>query len=413
MNIKIFSILAIVTALLVLAAVNFSKNPGAEKTPEKQVLFPGLSKQLEDVSEILIQRKDSQFTLQKNPNGVWSLKERDGYPAAVDKVGSLLMGTAGLRTLEAKTSSPALYEKLQVEDISAEKAASTQVTLKKGDGSIVADLIVGKSKPAKIDSTRQEIYVRKVGDKQSWLALGALSVEPELNEWLDKEIVNIDSKRIRSVDLRQGEEQFTIFKQNAEATDFQISDLPDRGKVKSPYLLNNIGGFLADLRFDSVIADAGIDFSKPDLAAMFHRFDGLQAQLSVAQKDGKDYIKLAFSYEAPAEKTEQAQTDEAKKEEAEAEKSKEESTEDSQPDPEKIKQEVADLNAKVRNWAYQLPSYKLDNLRKKHGELISISSADGQADSTAVNPFTNPGTAASSTTPVNPFAAFANRATTQ
>jgi len=73
-------------------------------------------------------------------------------------------------------------------------------------------LIIGNDRIAKSDSTRREIYVRKQGEKQAWLTLGQLSSEKTPKDWLDQQIVNIDSNNIRQVSIThpEGDSLFTV-----------------------------------------------------------------------------------------------------------------------------------------------------------------------------------------------------------
>ena len=60
-----------------------------------------------------------------------------------------LIGLAGAKSVEAKTSNPASYSRLDVIDPTDAGAASVQITVKDGAGSALASLIVGKKRFAK------------------------------------------------------------------------------------------------------------------------------------------------------------------------------------------------------------------------------------------------------------------------
>ena len=41
------------------------------------------------------------------------------------------------------------------------------------------------------------MFIRKAGDPQTWLVEGRLTVEKNPGAWLDKELVQIETKRVR------------------------------------------------------------------------------------------------------------------------------------------------------------------------------------------------------------------------
>jgi hypothetical protein len=316
MNAKTFSILAIITILIVIAAAMLTQQKPT--TPEPEKFFPNLMSTLNDVTEINIRTKDNTIALTRSDEQ-WLLKEKHNYPVTADKVNKLLFGAADLTIVEAKTSNPALYSKIGVED------QSTLLTLKKGESEI--SLIIGKDRIAKIDSTRREIYVRKPDDKQAWLTLGQLPLEKTPKDWLEQEIINLDS--IRRVSIN--DDNIVIFKDTPEDENYQLADLPENGKIKAAHILNNIASTLTGLKLDDVIPATDIEFDdKANTRAVFTTFDGLEVTMTITKKEEKYYAKFAAKADAQADS----------------------------------------LNAKFKGWAYELAKYKVENLEKKRDELI-------------------------------------------
>ena len=77
--------------------------------------------------------------------GHWSVVEKGNYPADEAKVRRLLLGLADLTLVEAKTTRPELFPRLDVDDPSNGKA--TQVVVQDRQGQVVGQLIVGKARP--------------------------------------------------------------------------------------------------------------------------------------------------------------------------------------------------------------------------------------------------------------------------
>ncbi|RKZ88239.1 MAG: hypothetical protein DRR19_12760 [Candidatus Parabeggiatoa sp. nov. 1] len=376
MNAKTLSILAIITSAVVVAAVLLTQPQTA--TTKKGNFFPDLQSVLNDVTEISVSRKDETVTLIRS-DGQWLLKEKHSYPVELDKVYKLLLGAADLTILEAKTSKPALYSKIGVEDVSEEGAKSTLLTFKKTEGETVASLIVGHDRTAKIDSTRQEIYVRKPDEKQTWLTLGQLPIEKDLADWLDPEIVNIDSDNIRQVSITHPDgEHFLILKNTPKDEDYQMADLPKNAKVKSAYVLNQITATLNRLNLDDVAVASDFVFDdNTSNSAVFTTFDGLEVAMTTMEKEGKHYAKFAAAFNPDAVYVEPPKKDEdetaSEGEESQPENEADENAEKAEEKPKVDAKKQADtLNAKFKGWVYELSKYKVDDLEKRREDFIEV-----------------------------------------
>jgi hypothetical protein len=372
MNVKNLSILAIFTLAIVITAILLTQKETIPTTAEK--LFPDLENVINDVTEININTQEKSTTLiRTGENWQWQIKEKHLYPASLDKVHKLLLGVINLTVIEAKTSNPSRYAKIGVEDISEEGAKSVLLTLKKADGEIKVNLIIGNDRIAKSDSTRREIYVRKQGEKQSWLTLGQLSSEKTPKDWLDQQIVNIDSNNIRQVSITHPEgDSLLLFKDSPEDENYQLAELPENAKIKLPYMLDNIATTLSGLDLDDVTVATEVEFNDDATnRAVFTTFDGLEITMTTTEKEGKHYAKFAAAFnqavkalkkDEKATASEEAETQPASSEEAEI-----------QPiTDEEIKKQVDKLNAKFKGWAYELSKYKVDYLAKKSEELIGV-----------------------------------------
>mgnify|MGYP003701805419 CR=1 FL=1 len=377
MNAKTLTILAIITLAVVVAAVLLTQ---PQTTPtDKQALFPDLQSVLKEVTEINVSKKDETVTLIRDDDGQWRLKEKQSYPADLNKVHKLLFGAADLTILEAKTSKPALYSKIGVEDVSEEGAKSTLLTFKKAAGETVASVIVGNEKTAKTDSTRKEIYVRKPDEKQTWLTLGQLPIEKEMSDWLAQEIINIDGDAIRQVSLTHPDgEHLLIFKNTPKDEDYQMADLPENTKIKSTYMLNNIAGTLNSLNLDDVVVASDMAFDdKSSPRAVFTAFDGLEVTITTTEKEGKHYAKFTAAFNPEAVYVEPPKPAKDKTasegEETQPEKGADEPAEQAAEKPKVDAKKQADtLNTKFKGWVYELSKYKVDNLGKRREDLIEV-----------------------------------------
>jgi hypothetical protein len=416
MNARNFSILAILTVAVVVAAILLTQKEPVSSAAEK--FFPNLGSVINEVTEINVNTKSESITLLRGEDWQWRIKEKYSYPASLEKVQNLLLGAVHLTIVEAKTSNPSSYAKIGVEDISEEEAQSTLLTFKKTGGETLLKVVIGNDRTAKIDSTRREIYVRKQDDKQAWLTLGQLPIENTLSNWLNQQIANIDSEKIRQINITHPEgDSLLVFKDSQKDEAYQLADLPDNAEVKLPYVLDNIATTLARLDFDDVapVSESEVKFNDDETTrAVFTTFDGLEVIMTTTAKDGKHYAKFAAAFNQAAvvepqkkddepasseDKDDEPASSEDKGDEPASSEDKDDepaSSEDKDDEPasseviesqpEKVvetpiisaQKQAEKLNAKFKEWVYELSEYKVDDLAKTHEELISVSTPPAQ-----------------------------------
>jgi hypothetical protein len=326
------------------------QNAATEEARLGQRLYPEVAAQADAISTIVIARKDGSFRIVRDGDR-WLVPDKAKYPASPDAVRKLLVGLSELRASEAKTRQASVYPELEVENIDAPEAKSVQVSLQDVGGRDVLAVLIGKSRYGRAGSAGDGVYVRKVGDAQAWLAQGRLSVEREIGGWLDKRIADVPRERVRSVTVKADQQTLTVLRQKPEDKDFAIKDIPPDRKAKSSYDTDAVGGAFETLDLDDVRPAAEVNFSPSSPTTETVTFDGLRVTASFAEKDGATWARFSAKAEPPAEpvKTEGD--------------SKLKSADD-------VKKEADSINAKVGGWAYKLPGYKAEALRRKMDDLL-------------------------------------------
>ncbi len=111
------TLILLLTALLVLAVLALVAGPGSHSGSDEQLLYPDLRAQLNDVRQIVVRGPGNQLiaTLERR-EARWIVVER-GYPADTGRIRETLLALAEARIVEEKTSTPALYDRLAVQDI--------------------------------------------------------------------------------------------------------------------------------------------------------------------------------------------------------------------------------------------------------------------------------------------------------
>jgi hypothetical protein len=365
MNSKNLGILAIITLLGIIVAVILTQQQEKPTiTASKSLVFPKLMSTLNEIDEVVIHTAEDDFTLRREQDQ-WGLKEKYQYPVALDKIRKVLLGMAELTLLEEKTANSELYSKLGVEEITAKDAKSTLLTLKAQEKTI-ATLLIGRDQTAKIDPTRREIYIRKPDEQQSWSALGLLSVEKKLNDWLNKEIINVDGQRVRQVTISHpATEQLTFSKKQPQDSDYALANMLEHATLTSPQVLKQVANVLSFLNLEDVLPAKEVEFAENSVAkTIFTTFDGLEVTTLILSKEDKHYAQFSARFVPEVivrPQTEEQGDNTAKPEEkSEADQQKE------------VEQEANTLNAKFNTWVFVLPDYKANLFAKQRDELITV-----------------------------------------
>jgi hypothetical protein len=324
-----------------------------------QPVLDGLKAAVNDVTELRIAKGDgTHVTLRRQP-ATWSVGERD-YPADTGKVRKLLLDLGALSVVEEKTSDPASYGRIGVEDVNSAKAAGTRieaVTPKKTYG-----LIAGHN------SGTKSSYVRVSGAAKSFLASPQIMPDANPKQWLERNVLDIPESRIKEVAVTPATgPAYAVSREKKEQTDFTVSNVPKGRELTSPSAGNPVAGELASFTLEDVrkappaAADAKADAksdakagSKSDAKAgpqrvVFRTFDGLEVQLD-GVKEGEQHF-VSITPHSTAKET---------------------------------AAEAATLESRVKGWQYEIPSYKYDLLFKPLDELLK--QPEKKEDKTAKKP---------------------------
>ncbi len=123
----------------------------------------------------------------------WTVAERANYPADVPKLRKLLLALSDAKIREEKTSDPANYSIIGVEDPTKAGATGAQLELIAKQGK--QDVIVGKP-------VEQGSFVRRVGEKSSYIVEPAISFEAEPRYWIDTRLLDISADKIQSIQFK-------------------------------------------------------------------------------------------------------------------------------------------------------------------------------------------------------------------
>ncbi len=362
-NSRTLAILGLITLAAVLAAI-FSRQESTAIPREGEPLFPELMSNINDTVEVARIGKDETFTLTRRDDG-WGVKEKAGYPAAAEKVHQLIVGSAQLRRVEPKTRKPELYDKLGVEDVDQEGAKSVKISLKNTSGDALAEFILGERRWGAGDPDLSQYYVRLPNDPQVWLVEGNIPDDKSLVSWLDNEILEIDSARIREVRVTHPDGHTVVVRRSdPNSNDYELVGLPKGAELESQWAVNSIGNTFTDLTLDDVRPASDVKFKKPaDLTVELDSFDGLRIRMETMKRDDKNFARFSARFEPSLVR------DDGKTETAESG-DKDTDEKAKLKDSDAVKKQAEALNARWKDWLYVIPRYRIDGLAKKKSDLI-------------------------------------------
>jgi Domain of unknown function (DUF4340) len=320
----------LIAALVVLAAALYlgSRRNTGEPSPEGRLFLPQLAGALGTVSEIDLQKGAAAPAVTLHRAGEqWTLAQRADYPADAAKVHKLLLSLADAKIVEEKTSNPANFALIGVDDPASPKAAGTQITLTTKDAK--PSVIVGKP-------IGEGNFARRGGEDRSFTVAPGITADVEPRAWIDSRLLDIPVAQIQSVaeklaaapgDKAAAGPGYALHRLKAGEDGFTLDGAPPAGrKLLDAKALAPSAGVLNGLTADDVAAASSIDFGKSS-QAIFTLADGNVITLTGTAADDKRWIEVQSSKDAA-------------------------------------------LNAKAQNRAFEVASYRFDAIFRPMEQLL-------------------------------------------
>lgn len=288
MNKTTLRLLGLVVVVLIAALLLVESGDDGDLPDAGTLIFPDLRAVANDVDRIAITRTGV-TTVVTRLDGEWVVPDRGNYGANVDNIREVLLAMTEAAVVEVKTNNPELHDRLGVDTPDSKTSKGTAVAATAGESTF--ELIFGNV------AQQNFRYARVVGEDQSWLIDQNPEIPIDAGAWLDTDIIDIDSNRVRAVSIVHPDgETLSISKATESDTNFTVADVPEGRELSYSTVANGIGGALNDLDLDDVRTRTA---AAESVVARFETFDGVRINVEVSTDDDGKW--LAIDVHLPAD----------------------------------------------------------------------------------------------------------------
>jgi hypothetical protein len=358
MSMRTVAILAAALVVL-LVLVMTGQQSGTAPGGGGAALVPGLEEALGDIERVTIVKANDETvaTLEKRPES-WVVADKHGYTADAAKLRQALTALGEAKILEQKTATPALYDRLGVEDVSAPGAAGISIAAT-APGRELPTVILGNAEGSGYR------YARRAGEAQSFLIDRNPDVPRTAAQWVDSVIVDVRGERVREVTITHADgEVVRLSKASAELANFDVAGIPNGRELSYPGVANVVGSSLRELNLEDLEPAAAA--AEPATIVEYRTFDGLVVRITGIERNDESWIALEASVDA----SQAAAPPVAPVAEGAAA-----PAEGASPaaDP---SAEAARINAKVGGWRYKIAGFQYDQMTRRMADLLKPPPAD-------------------------------------
>jgi hypothetical protein len=290
-----FISLLVAAVLAISAALLLSARRNQPRDEHGIALLPSLAGELGTVTAVSVRRASATPTATiHQQNGGWTVAQRGDYPADVSKLRKLLLASSDAKIVEQKTSNPASFSVIGLEDPSLPGSTGAELSITARDGT--HGVIVGKPFGG-------GNFVRRTGENTSYSVEPGISFETEPRFWIESKLIDNAAAKIQSVEVRPAAGPAYTVRRTAAAGAaevFTLEGVPSGRKSADSAALAPSPTLLSGLTVDDVAPVGDIDFSKPAIATVTLA-DGSSVTITGAVSGDKHWVRLQASKDAQLE----------------------------------------------------------------------------------------------------------------
>lgn len=373
MNKQFVAILAVLVVMLGGGALLVFKQGESAKPAVSSQLGQPLLRGLKasDIASISIREPKQSLTLARK-DGRWTIAEKNGFAADLDKVTDLVVKSIELKAGQVEP----IGEKDRARLVLADKGegVATFVTFKAADGKILGELLVGKKyfkKEPEGDASKAQgdgrFVMLPADPKQVYIVSDPLrQATADSGQWVSKEGLAIEKVKVLEVKPAEGADGYRI-ERVTDGIDWKLDRAAPGQKLDvsranaASYSLNKLE--IEDLA--AADADTGLDKATVVTASTF---DGLTYTLRIGRTDkDKTFVK------AEVEGTPKRESTPAKDETPEAKDKREKAFAE---ELKKLEERVA-REKTLKDYVLVVSAKKLSDTLKKRADLLEQKKPEG------------------------------------
>ena len=309
-----FIALMVAAALAISGALYLSAQRNLQRDTHGAALIPTLAGELNTVTALSVRRGSAAPTVTVHEkDGRWTVAERGDYPADVTKLRKLLLALSDAKIVEEKTSNPANFAVIGVEDPSSPAATGAEINVTARDGKHA--VIIGKP-------VGGGNFARRSGGNASYSVEPGISFESEPRLWIDSRLLDVAVGGIQRIEVKPAAgPAYTVHRMAAASTNsgaaapansaaagaspaasksddnFTLDGVPPGRKAADSMQLAPSPTAFSGLTADDVTPAGDVDFSKATVATVTLS-DGNVITVSGAVVGDKHWILVKASKDA-------------------------------------------------------------------------------------------------------------------
>jgi hypothetical protein len=284
-----FVAMVIAALLAISGALYLSTQRNLPRDPRGVALLPYLSNELNTVTALSIRKSSAAPALTVHQQGSrWTVAQRGDYPADVSKLRKLLLALSDAKIVEEKTSNPASYSIIGVEDPAVPGSTGAEVSFVARDGTHA--VIVGKPSGG-------GNFARRAGEKTSYSVEPGISFEAEPRYWIESRLMDIAATDIQSIAVKPSAGTAYTVHRAAAGGNFELDGVPPGRKAADAAALAPSPSAFDHLDADDVEPAGDVDFAKATVVTIT-LFGGNAITLTGAAVNDKHWIELQASKDA-------------------------------------------------------------------------------------------------------------------
>jgi len=338
---------------------------------------------LNDVTQVEIRDTTNRIHLVKQ-EGVWTVQERQGYPADYADLGDLLLKVWELKAVQTEPIGESGMARLQLLDPGEGRTnAGTLVVFKGAGDKELAKLILGKQKMRQSDSSAQFggggwpdgrwVYVPGGASQASLVSEAFSTVQARPADWIDKGFFKVEKFKSAEVTHPEATNSWRIYRE-VEGGELKMAEVPE-GREFDTGKASSIGNLLSWPSFVDVEESAlGPDTTGMDapIVAKVETFEGFQYTVKVGKQAGTNdnyYLQVEVGAELPKERVA-----------PEGESAEDKERLDKEFNDQRAKlQEKLDKEKRFSGWTYLVSKWTVENLMKTRQDFLKDPAAEGAA----------------------------------